>query len=121
MATGLMKLPENRVRRNYTRGAGIDRLHGKARQEDNNMPEEWVGSMVEASNPGMEPIAHEGLAVVETGDGPRFLRDIIDDDREFYLGAAGRRAGASASCLRFWIQPCGFMYRPTLPPGLPMK
>ena len=28
------------------------------------MPEEWVGSMVEASNPGMEPIAHEGLAVV---------------------------------------------------------
>ena len=48
MATGLMKLPENRVRRNYTGGAGIDRLHGKARQEDNNMPEEWVGSMVEA-------------------------------------------------------------------------
>lgn len=87
MATGLMKLPENRVRRNYTGGAGIDRLHGKARQEDNNMPEEWVGSMVEASNPGMEPIAHEGLAVVETADGPRFLRDIIDDDREFYLGA----------------------------------
>ncbi|MFR2692541.1 MAG: hypothetical protein ACLTBV_17865 [Enterocloster bolteae] len=57
------------------------------------MPEEWVGSMVEASNPGMEPIAHEGLAVVETADGPRFLRDIIDDDREFYLAlapAAGR-------------------------------
>ena len=56
MATGLMKLPENRVRRNYTGGAGIDRLHGKARQEDNNMPEEWVGSMVEASNPGMDPL-----------------------------------------------------------------
>lgn len=93
MATGLMKLPENRVRRNYTGGAGIDRLHGKARQEDNNMPEEWVGSMVEASNPGMEPIAHEGMAVVETADGPRFLRDIIDDDREFYLGAAGREGG----------------------------
>ena len=54
MATGLMKLPENRVRRNYTGGAGIDRLHGKARQEDNNMPEEWVGSMVEASNPDTE-------------------------------------------------------------------
>lgn len=42
MATGLMKLPENRVRRNYTGGAGIDRLHGKARQEDNNMPEELL-------------------------------------------------------------------------------
>ena len=99
MATGLMKLPENRVRRNYTGGAGIDRLHGKARQEDNNMPEEWVGSMVEASNPGMEPIAHEGMAVVETEDGPRFLRDIIDDDREFYLGAAGREGGWRLSFL----------------------
>ena len=93
MATGLMKLPENRVRRNYTGGAGIDRLHGKARWADNNMPEEWVGSMVEASNPGMEPIAHEGLAVVETADGPRFLRDIIGDDREFYLGTAARGEG----------------------------
>lgn len=123
MATGLMKLPENRVRRNYTGGAGIDRLHGKARWADNNMPEEWVGSMVEASNPGMEPIAHEGLAVVETADGPRFLRDIIDDDREFYLGTAacGEEAGASASCLKFWIQPCGSTYRPIPPPGLPMK
>ena len=75
-----------------------------------------------SSNPGMEPIAHEGMAVVETEDGPRFLRDIIDDDREFYLAPpAGRGAGASASCLRFWIQPCGFMYRPTLPLSLPMK
>ena len=64
------------------------------------MPEEWVGSMVEASNPGMEPIAHEGLAVVETGDGPRFLRDIIDDDREFYLGAgAGGEGGWRLSFL----------------------
>jgi len=43
MATGLMKLPENRVRRNYTGGAGIDRLHGKEQWADNNMPEEWVG------------------------------------------------------------------------------
>ena len=63
------------------------------------MPEEWVGSMVEASNPGMEPIAHEGMAVVETEDGPRFLRDIIDDDREFYLGAAGREGGWRLSFL----------------------
>ena len=82
MATGLMKLPENRVRRNYTGGAGIDRLHGKARQEDNNMP--MTGSFI-------------------------------------WAPPAGRGAGASASCLRFWIQPCGFMYRPTLPPSLPMK
>ena len=73
MATGLMKLPENRVRRNYTGGEGIDRLHGKARQADNNMPEEWVGSMVEASNPGMEPISTRRDGCGGDRDGPRFL------------------------------------------------
>lgn len=46
------------------------------------MPEEWVGSMVEASNPGMEPIARR-TGCGGDRDGPRFLRDIIDDDREF--------------------------------------
>ena len=39
------------------------------------------------------------MAVVETADGPRFLRDIIDDDREFYLGAAGREGGWHLSFL----------------------
>ena len=92
MATGLMKLPENRVRRNYTGGAGIDRLHGKARQEDNNMPEEWVGSMVEASNPGMEPIAHEVVGL--------FLPFIYSDMREVCMPAMRHK---SASFIFFLI------------------
>ena len=94
MVRGLMKLPENRVRRNYKGGAGIDRMHGRSDCRDNNMPEEWVGSMVEAFNPGMEPVEQEGLAVVETEDGPRFLRNLVDADREYYLGSSIHRDGS---------------------------
>ena len=65
MKKGLIKLPENRVRRNYLGGAGIDRLHKKAVCVDNDRPEEWIGSMVEAVNLGMEPVEQEGLALVE--------------------------------------------------------
>ena len=42
MNYGLMKLPRNRVRRNYLGGAGIDRLHGESVCRDNDQPEEWV-------------------------------------------------------------------------------
>ena len=94
MRKGLIKLPENRVRRNYRGGAGIDRMHGKTVCRDNDMPEEWVGSMVEAFNPGMEPMAHEGLALVETEEGRRFLRDLVDENREYYLGTGIHQDGS---------------------------
>lgn len=45
MRKGLIKLPRNRVRRNYLGGAGIDRLHGEKVCQDNDRPEEWIGSM----------------------------------------------------------------------------
>lgn len=86
MKKALIKLPGNRVRRNYLGGAGIDSLQGKSVCIDNNMPEEWVGSMVEASNPGMEVIEHEGLIKIDTGDGAMFFRDVIDLEKEYYLG-----------------------------------
>lgn len=90
----LIKLPRNRVRRNYLGGAGIDALHGEKICVDNNMPEEWVGSMVEASNPGMAPVAHEGLIEVETGNGKRYLRDLVDENRTFYLGNSIHKDGS---------------------------
>lgn len=86
MKKGLIKLPKNRVRRNYRGGAGIDLLQGETKGVDLNTPEEWVGSMVEASNPGMELIAHEGLIVIDTDKGKQFLRDIVDREQAFYLG-----------------------------------
>ena len=94
MKKALIKLPRNRVRRNYLGGAGIDALQGKMECQDNNMPEEWVGSMVEASNPGMEVIGHEGLIKVDTGDGTEFLRDVVDREKKYYLGDSIHRDGS---------------------------
>lgn len=86
MRKSLLKLSPNRVRRNYLGGAGIDAMHGLERCVDTDRPEEWIGSMEEASNPGLEVIEHEGLQKV----GDRYLRDIVDEEREFYLGADGK-------------------------------
>lgn len=93
MKKGLIKLPRNRVRRNYLGGMGIDVLHDEMICVDNNMPEEWIGSMTEAYNPGMEPIAHEGLCCICTENGTRFLRDIIDEEKQFYLGKSIHKDG----------------------------
>lgn len=89
----LFRLPPNRVRRNYRGGAGIDRLHRLSRCVDTDRPEEWIGSMTEAVNPGLPPISHEGLATVETEIGPLFLKDVIQDDPAFYLGGFLHRDG----------------------------
>lgn len=94
MKKGLIKLPRNRVRRNYLGGAGIDLLHGETDCQDNEMPEEWVGSMVEAFNAGMEEIPYEGLAAVETESGKEFLRDVVDQEKEFYLGRSIHKDGS---------------------------
>lgn len=94
MQQGLFKLPPNRVRRNYRGGAGIDLLHGIEKGMDNDCPEEWIGSMVEAVNPGLSLIPGEGLSVVETLVGQRYLRDIVDEDKVFYLGEDVRPDGS---------------------------
>ena len=94
MKEGLLKLPRNRVRRNYLGGAGIDRLHGEAVCQDNDRPEEWIGSMVEAVNLGMEPVENEGLAMVETEEGVFCLRDLVDKNRQFYLGNSIHQDGS---------------------------
>ncbi len=93
MKEGLMKLPRNRVRRNYLGGAGIDRLHGETVCRDNDRPEEWIGSMVEAVNLGMEPIENEGLAMVETEEGMFCLRDLVNENQRFYLGDSIHKDG----------------------------
>lgn len=82
----LLKLPPNRVRRNYMGGAGIDRLHGKHVCEDGNRPEEWIASLVEAKNPGMDAIADEGYAFCMVQGKRRLLREILEEHPEFYFG-----------------------------------
>ena len=85
MRKKIMLLPRNRVRRNYMGGAGIDMLHGEKTCVDDNRPEEWIGSMTEAYNPGMPPIPGEGLAMIDDQGRMRSLRDIVDEEISFYL------------------------------------
>lgn len=93
MKKGILKLTQNRVRRNYRGGAGIDALQGRTNCQDSDRPEEWVGSMVEASNPGMEQIPCEGLSVIETEHGKEYLRDIVESEKEYYLGKSIHKDG----------------------------
>src|SRR3954454_17082318 len=74
-------LPERvlptRVYRFYRGGALIDRLRGEP-EHDDVYPEDWVGSVVAANNPGRdEPFA--GLSRLERGP---FLRDAVREGRD---------------------------------------
>lgn len=86
MKYDIIKLPPNRVRRNYKGGAGIDKFHGRNNCIDTNQPEEWIGSLISANNQGMEFVKDEGLAFVYINNKKVLLKDIIMEDPKFYLG-----------------------------------
>jgi mannose-6-phosphate isomerase len=67
-----------RVYRFYRGGALIDRLRGDP-ERDGDHPEDWVGSVVPANNPGDEPFA--GLSRLATGG---LLRDAIRARRDVW-------------------------------------
>lgn len=63
------------MRRSYLGGAQIDKFYGKKICENGYRPEDWIGSVVEAKNPG-EVIAGEGLGVTESG---QLVRDVLSE------------------------------------------
>lgn len=72
----LLKLLDNRVRRSYNSGGIIDNYTGKMPA---NYPEDWIGSVVEAFNPGFDKIENEGLSRIGNGD---FLKDYISKNEK---------------------------------------
>jgi mannose-6-phosphate isomerase len=84
----ILELPPNRVRRNYRGGAMLDLLEGKSRREDSDKPEDWIGSVTEALNPGMTCVAEEGLSRVKVNGRNVLLRDLITQFPKHYLGMA---------------------------------
>jgi mannose-6-phosphate isomerase len=77
------RLTETRVYRFYTGGALLERFRGD-HGEDSDHPEDWVGSLTVARNPGRdEPEA--GLTRLVDG---RLLRDAVLDDPVAWLGDA---------------------------------
>jgi len=79
------RLLPTRVYRFYRGGALLDRFRARHDGVDGDFPEDWIGSVTEAKNPGRdEPGA--GLSKLEDGT---FLRDAIAADPDGWLGPAG--------------------------------
>src|SRR5690554_6108183 len=77
-------LRQNRIWRPFKGGALIDEWQGKP-GADNQMSEEWIGSVVEARNPNAEP--DEGLSYVKlTNEQDVLLRDLLELAPERFLG-----------------------------------
>jgi mannose-6-phosphate isomerase len=78
------RLPQTRVYRFYRGGALLDRFRAGEAGPDGEFPEDWIGSVTEAKNPGRdEPGA--GLSRLEDG---RLLRDALAADPHGWLGPA---------------------------------
>lgn len=94
-------LAPNRVWRMYSGGAMIGRFQGDASARDSEYPEEWVGSTVQAINPGEHYREGEGLALCAAGTGdPVRLASVIEKFPEEMLGADHLRVfGTNAALL----------------------
>lgn len=79
-----LKQLSNRVWRTYEGGALIDRWKKASTEEDGSMPEEWIMSTITAR--GNNRPADEGLSIIETNEGTFSLKDLIDSNKELYLG-----------------------------------
>jgi len=77
------RLQPTRVYRFYRGGAQLGRFRGSD-EDDGPFPEDWVGSVTPASNPGRDD-ADAGLTRLDNG---RLLRDAIAQDPQAWLGNA---------------------------------
>ncbi|MEK8128706.1 type I phosphomannose isomerase catalytic subunit [Paenibacillus filicis] len=83
-----IRLQSTRVWRTYSGGRLIDEWQGKASAEDSTFPEEWVASVVQATNVGREHL-QEGLSALQLADGSQVtLKDVIASDPTVFLGKA---------------------------------
>jgi mannose-6-phosphate isomerase len=85
------RLAPTRVHRFYRGGALIARLRGEA-EDDGVQPEDWIGSVTRASNPGLD----EGLSRLADG---RALKDVIEADPEYWLGRGRTATGVLVKLL----------------------
>jgi mannose-6-phosphate isomerase len=83
----ILKLLNNRVIRSYTGGKLIEQWQDLKTPADNDKPEEWLASVVEARNKNYIP--GEGLSNVLLTDGRvEKLTELINADSEGFLGKA---------------------------------
>jgi mannose-6-phosphate isomerase len=79
-----LKQLSNRVWRTYEGGALIDKWKKTSPEVDGSMPEEWIMSTITAR--GKNRPENEGLSLITTDDGVLSLKELIDSNKELYLG-----------------------------------
>ncbi len=94
-------LGPNRVYRFYQGGKLIDQMRGEPVPRDTDYPEDWVGSITPANNPGTSHPPGEGLSTVTLPSGEQTtLQAILERFPEQALGAEHvARYGASSGLL----------------------
>jgi mannose-6-phosphate isomerase len=86
MKIPIIKLQPNRVWRTYPGGKVLDEWNGAKKPIDSHFPEDWIGSVTQASNIGREMYAEEGLSKIFTDNGSKTLKFIIEENPEYYFG-----------------------------------
>ena len=79
-----LKQLSNRVWRTYEGGALIDNWKKSIPEVDGSQPEEWIMSTVTAR--GTDRPKNEGLSVIITDERNFHLKELIDSNKELYLG-----------------------------------
>ncbi|MDR1724422.1 MAG: class I mannose-6-phosphate isomerase [Tannerella sp.] len=101
----LQQLP-NRVWRTYNGGFMIDKFHHNNNPADSDTPEEWIMSTVTAR--GDNRPENEGVSLIITKDGAKYLPELIASDPEGFLGKKRETMGVLIklldACERLTIQ-----------------
>lgn len=85
-SSGILKFEANRVWRTYQGGKVLDQIEGKKVCEDSHFPEDWIGSVTEARNPGRD-VEEEGLSKVIVGDGEvKSFRELVSSSPAYFIG-----------------------------------
>lgn len=94
-------LGANRVYRFYKGGMLMDRFKGSPEPRDSEFPEDWVGSITPANNPGEGHPPDEGLSAITLPSGRRTsLKAVIEAHPEEALGRAHvQKHGATSGLL----------------------
>lgn len=80
----ILTFQPNRVRRIYRGGLLLDQWAGIENPHDDQYPEEWMASVVDAVNKDRDPIPNEGLSITKEG---HLLRKLICENPTGMLGA----------------------------------
>ena len=79
-----LKQVNNRVWRTYGGGALIDKWKRNTTEKDGSMPEEWIMSTITARGKGRPE--EEGLSLMNTPNGLKSLKELVESNKELYLG-----------------------------------